>query len=57
MKSQILFNSKSHTYTSGKKIQYSSVSSLIGQYKQPYNAEYWSLYKAYERILGDNLNL
>lgn len=53
MKSQILFNSKSHTYTSGKKIQYSSVSSLIGQYKQPYNAEYWSMYKAYERILGD----
>lgn len=53
MKSKIIFNSKSHTYTSGKKIQYSSVSSLIGKYKQPYNAEYWSLYKAYERVLGD----
>ena len=53
MKSKIIFNSKSHTYTSGKKIQYSSVSSLIGKYKQPYNAEYWSLYKTYERVLGD----
>lgn len=52
MKTQILFNGKNHTYTvTGKKIQYSSVSGLIGKFKQPYNGDYWSKYKAYEKIL------
>lgn len=50
---KIIFNSKSHTYSSGRKIKYSSVSSLISKYKKPYNKEYWSAYKAYQRILGE----
>lgn len=51
MKTQILFNGKHHTYTTGKKIQYSSVSTLIGKFKQPFDGEYWSKYKAYEKLL------
>ena len=51
MKTQILFNGKHHTYTTGKKIQYSSVSTLIGKFKQPFDSEYWSKYKAYEKLL------
>lgn len=51
MKSQILFNSKDHSYN-GKKITYTSVSTLIGRYKKPFNREYWSMYKAYEKVLG-----
>jgi len=54
MKTQILFNGKHHTYTTGKKIQYSSVSGLIGKFKQPYNGDYWSKYKAYEALLSTN---
>lgn len=51
MNTQILFNAKDHSYN-GKKITYTSVSTLIGRYKKPYNREYWSTYKAYERLLG-----
>lgn len=51
MKSQILFNAKDHSYN-GKKITYTSVSTLIGRYKKPFNKEYWSTYKAYEKLLG-----
>lgn len=51
MNTQILFNAKDHSYN-GKKITYTSVSKLIAKYKRPYNREYWSTYKAYERILG-----
>lgn len=50
---KILFNSKSHKYSCGRKYKYSSVSGLVSQFKQPYNKEYWSRYKAYQRILGD----
>jgi hypothetical protein len=52
MKTQILFNGKHHTYTTGKKIQYSSVSTLVGKFKQPFDGEYWSKYKAYEKLLA-----
>lgn len=48
---QILFNSENHSYN-GKKITYTSVSKLISKYKRPYNRDYWSTYKAYERVLG-----
>jgi hypothetical protein len=52
MKSQILFRSDAHTYTSGKKINYTSVSTLVSKFKRPYNTEYWSTYKAYEKLFG-----
>jgi hypothetical protein len=48
---QILFNAQDHSYN-GKKITYTSVSKLIGKYKRPYNRDYWSKYKAYEKLLG-----
>ena len=48
---QILFNAEDHSYN-GKKITYISVSKLIGKYKRPYNRDYWSKYKAYEKLLG-----
>lgn len=52
MKSKILFNSDAHTYTNGDKISYTSVSTLISKFKRPYNTDYWSTYKAYEKVLG-----
>lgn len=52
MKSKILFNSDAHTYTNGDKISYTSVSTLISKFKRPYNTNYWSTYKAYEKVLG-----
>lgn len=48
---KILFNAQDHSYN-GKKITYTSVSKLVGKYKRPYNREYWSKYKAYEKLLG-----
>jgi hypothetical protein len=48
---QILFNAQDHSYN-GKKITYTSVSKLISKYKKPYNRDYWSKYKAYEKLLG-----
>lgn len=48
---QIIFNSENHSYN-GQKITYTSVSKLISKYKRPYNRDYWSTYKAYERVLG-----
>lgn len=53
MKNKILFNSKAHSYTNTDKIQYISVSTLIGKYKRPFNTKYWSTYKAYQKVLGD----
>lgn len=48
---KILFNAQDHSYN-GKSITYTSVSKLIGKYKRPYNRDYWSKYKAYEKLLG-----
>lgn len=52
MKSKIVFNNLAHSYTDGSMIKYTSVSTLVGRYKKPYNSEYWSKYKAYEKIIG-----
>lgn len=49
----IIFTDLDHSYKSGD-IKYTSVSTLISKYKKPYNAEYWSLYKAYEKILSND---
>ncbi len=45
----IIFTDLDHSYKSGD-IKYTSVSTLISKYKTPYNAEYWSMYKAYENL-------
>lgn len=34
---------------------YTSVSKVLEKYKQPYNTDYWSLYKAYQGVLIDRL--
>lgn len=47
----MIFSAKDHTYIKDDK-KYTSVSTLIGKYKRPYNGEYWSTYKAYESLLG-----
>jgi ATP-dependent exoDNAse (exonuclease V) beta subunit len=47
----MIFSAKDHSYIKDDK-KYTSVSTLIGKYKKPYNGEYWSTYKAYEAVLG-----
>ena len=47
----IIFTDLDHSYNSGD-IKYTSVSTLISKYKKPFNTEYWSLYKAYEKLLS-----
>ena len=49
---KILFSSKDHKYTSGDKI-FTSVSKLVSLYKNEFDSEYWSVYKALQRIYGD----
>ena len=51
----ICFNEDAHVYwnkDSGDK--FISVTTLIGKYKQPYDAGFWSVYKAIERIMGED---
>ena len=43
----IMFKSNNHTYSSGNK-SYTSVTTKIGQYQQPFDTKYWTLYKAVE---------
>lgn len=47
----ILFNKKNHKYT-GKGIEYTSVTSFIENYKNKFDENYWSEYKAVEAILN-----
>lgn len=51
-KMKILFSSKDHTYTSGDQI-FTSVSKLVSKFKNEFDSEYWSLYKALQRIYGN----
>lgn len=48
----IIFTDLDHSYKSGN-IKYKSVSTIISEYKAPYDAYYWSLYKAYQKLLGE----
>ncbi len=53
----VFINKEGHRYCRGSncEIAYSSVSEVIGKYKIPYNAEYWSVYKAYQKVLMNRI--
>ena len=48
----ITFHKNSHTYFYGQKQLY-SVTSIIDKYKQPFDVDFWSTYKAVQRLLGN----
>lgn len=43
-KIQLSFNPKLHRYTDETGLVYTSVTTVIGQYKEPFNTRYWSMY-------------
>lgn len=55
----VFITKDSHKYCRGSNCekQYTSVSEVIGRYKIPYNSNYWSKYKGYQKILVDRLKL
>lgn len=49
----VIYNDEQHCYLSKKDgSKYISVTTLIHQYTQPFNSEFWSSYKACEALLG-----
>ena len=50
---EVLFTEEDHKYTHSSGKIYTSVTTVIGKYKAKFDTEYWSTYKAIERILGD----
>jgi len=49
---QIVFSKEDHRYTAGDKV-YTSVSKLLSKYKNEFNQEHWSTYKALEILIPD----
>lgn len=50
----ICFNEDSHTYwNENDNEKYISVTTLIGKFEQPYDKDFWSAYKALERLLSE----
>ena len=47
------FTDYDHRYVRNRR-KYTSVTTLIGMYKNKYDKKYWSNYKSYQKILGDN---
>lgn len=51
----IVFSADDHTYKHSETGEtYTSVSKVIASFKKPFNKDFWSTYKAFERILGKN---
>ena len=51
----VIYNDEQHCYLSKKDgSKYISVTTLIHQYAQPYDSDFWSSYKACEALLGNN---
>ena len=50
----VAFNEELHLYwnTRNKDIKYTSVTTLIQNYYEKFDEEFWSSYKAIERIVG-----
>jgi ATP-dependent exoDNAse (exonuclease V) beta subunit len=48
---KINFNEEEHKYTNDNGQVYTSVTRLISKYKQPFDSEYWSTYKAIKDVL------
>lgn len=49
----VVFDEASHRYTSHKGYDYVSVTTLIKQYTPPFDADFWSAYKALKDVLTD----
>lgn len=47
----VVFDEASHRYTSHKGYDYISVTTLIKQYTPPFDADFWSAYKALKEVL------
>ena len=49
----VAYNDKDHVYwIKGSDLKCISVTTLIGKYCQPFDSEFWSTYKALEKIMG-----
>lgn len=53
----VAFNDSAHTYwdINNPKKEYISVTTLIGSYAQPFDSDFWSKYKALEKILDTDV--
>jgi hypothetical protein len=49
----VTFNEEAHRYTSHNGRVYTSVTSLIKKYTPPFDADYWSAYKALKAVLSE----
>ena len=49
----VTFNEEAHRYTSTSGEVYTSVTSLIKKYTPPFDADYWSAYKALKAVLSE----
>lgn len=47
----VSFNEATHTYTNASGEKYISVTTLLNKYKPPFDAHYWSTYKAMKAVL------
>ena len=51
-----IFNDEYHLYINKKEgYKYISATTLIGLYEQPYDSDFWSMYKAFERIVDPEI--
>lgn len=51
----VAFNEEAHKYWDIEtKQQFTSVTTLVGQFEKPYDKEFWSAYKALEKLTGDD---
>ena len=51
-----IFNDKDHLYINKKEgYKYTSVTTLIGMYEQPYDSDFWSMYKVFEQLVDPEL--
>ena len=49
----VAYNDKDHVYwIKGSDLKCISVTTLVGQYCQPFDHNFWSTYKSLERIMG-----
>lgn len=51
-----IFNDKDHLYINKKDgYKYTSVTTLVKMYEQPYDSDFWSMYKVFERLSDPEL--
>jgi hypothetical protein len=53
---RVTFYEKGHKYLNDLGAAYTSATTLLGKYKEPFDADYWSTYKAVERIITKREN-